>query len=58
MNFEHTDDRRMLMDSLNRFVSEQYGADVRTQMAQKDTAPSCMHSWLSWEPSAPYFQKR
>ena len=33
MNFEHTEDRRMLMDSLNRFVSEQYGADVRTQIA-------------------------
>jgi alkylation response protein AidB-like acyl-CoA dehydrogenase len=33
MNFEHTEDRRMLMDSLNRFVSEQYRADVRTQIA-------------------------
>lgn len=33
MNFEPTEDRRMLMDSLNRFVSEQYGADVRSQMA-------------------------
>jgi alkylation response protein AidB-like acyl-CoA dehydrogenase len=33
MNFEHTEDRRMLMDSLNRFVSEQYSADVRTQIA-------------------------
>jgi alkylation response protein AidB-like acyl-CoA dehydrogenase len=33
MNFEHTEDRRMLKDSLNRFVSEQYGADVRTQIA-------------------------
>jgi len=25
MNFEHTEDRRMLADSLNRFVAEQYG---------------------------------
>jgi alkylation response protein AidB-like acyl-CoA dehydrogenase len=33
MNFEHTEDRRMLMDSLNRFVSEQYGAEVRSRMA-------------------------
>jgi alkylation response protein AidB-like acyl-CoA dehydrogenase len=33
MNFEHTEDRRMLMDSLNRFVSEQYGTDVRNAMA-------------------------
>jgi len=33
MNFEHTEDRRMLMDSLNRFVSEQYGADVRNPIA-------------------------
>ncbi len=33
MNFEHTEDRRMLMDSLNRFVSEQYGTDVRNATA-------------------------
>jgi alkylation response protein AidB-like acyl-CoA dehydrogenase len=33
MNFEHTEDRRMLMDSLNRFVSEQYGTDVRNPCA-------------------------
>jgi alkylation response protein AidB-like acyl-CoA dehydrogenase len=33
MNFEHTEDRRMLMDSLNRFVSEQYGSDVRSKLA-------------------------
>jgi alkylation response protein AidB-like acyl-CoA dehydrogenase len=25
MNFQHTEDRRMLADSLNRFVAEQYG---------------------------------
>ena len=33
MNFQHTEDRRMLMDSLNRFVAEQYSADTRNQMA-------------------------
>jgi len=33
MNFQHTEDRRMLMDSLNRFVSEQYNADTRNQIA-------------------------
>ena len=33
MNFEHTEDRRMLMDSLNRFVSEQYGAELRNKIA-------------------------
>ena len=24
MNFQHTEDRRMLADTLNRFVTEQY----------------------------------
>ena len=33
MNFEHTEDRRMLADSLNRFVSEQYGIEHRNQLA-------------------------
>lgn len=33
MNFEHTEDRRMLADSLNRFVSEQYGIELRNQAA-------------------------
>ena len=33
MNFEHTQDRRMLMDSLNRFVAEQYSTDVRNAVA-------------------------
>ncbi len=33
MNFEHTEDRRMLADSLNRFVAEQYGIDFRNQCA-------------------------
>ena len=34
MNFQHTEDRRMLADSLNRFVSEQYGFETRDRIAQ------------------------
>ena len=33
MNFEHTEDRRMLADSLNRFVAEQYGIEFRNHNA-------------------------
>jgi alkylation response protein AidB-like acyl-CoA dehydrogenase len=33
MNFEHTEDRRMLADSLNRFVSEQYAIEARNRLA-------------------------
>ena len=33
MNFTHTEDRRMLADSLNRFVAEQYGIEHRNQLA-------------------------
>ena len=34
MNFEHTEDRRMLADSLNRFIVEQYGFEARNRIAQ------------------------
>lgn len=34
MNFEHTEDRRMLADTLDRFISEQYGIEVRHAAAQ------------------------
>lgn len=34
MNFQHTEDRRMLADTLNRFVAEQYGFDVRDPIAR------------------------
>lgn len=34
MNFQHTDDRRMLGDSLNRFVAEQYGFETRNRIAK------------------------
>ena len=33
MNFEHTEERRMLADSLNRFIAEQYTFDVRDRIA-------------------------
>ena len=33
MNFEHTEDRRMLADTLNRFVTEQYGIEFRNHNA-------------------------
>ena len=36
MNFEHTEDRRMLADSLNRFIAEQYAFDARDRIAKSD----------------------
>src|SRR5574343_648578 len=33
MNFEHTEDRRMLANSLNRFVAEQYGNEFHNHNA-------------------------
>lgn len=36
MNFQHTEDRRMLADSLNRFIAEQYPFNVRDRIAQSD----------------------
>jgi alkylation response protein AidB-like acyl-CoA dehydrogenase len=33
MNFQHTEDRRMLADTLNRFISEQYGFATRDRIA-------------------------
>ncbi|TCK33749.1 hypothetical protein B0G84_8065 [Paraburkholderia sp. BL8N3] len=36
MNFEHTDDRRMLADTLNRFVSEQYSFATREALARNE----------------------
>jgi len=40
MNFTHTEDRRMLADSLNRFVAEQYGIEHRNQLAYGDEGHS------------------
>ncbi|ASV98688.1 acyl-CoA dehydrogenase family protein [Paraburkholderia aromaticivorans] len=34
MNFQHTEDRRMLADSLNRFIGEQYGFETRDRIAR------------------------
>jgi alkylation response protein AidB-like acyl-CoA dehydrogenase len=39
MNFEHTEERRMLEDSLNRFISEQYGFETRNHIA------ACSHGY-------------
>ncbi|VTU17874.1 Acyl-CoA dehydrogenase [Variovorax sp. PBL-H6] len=36
MNFEHTEDRRMLADSLNRFIAEQYAFETRDRIAKSD----------------------
>src|SRR5215469_6134142 len=33
MNFQHAEDRRMLADSLNRFIAGQYGFNVRDRIA-------------------------
>ncbi|MFT3814847.1 MAG: acyl-CoA dehydrogenase family protein [Acidovorax sp.] len=33
MNFEHTEDRRMLADSINRFLSQQYPIETRNRIA-------------------------
>ncbi|GAB3628893.1 Flavoprotein desaturase PigA [Pandoraea terrae] len=37
MNFQHTEDRRMLADTLNRFVSEQYSFETRDKIARTST---------------------
>ncbi|WP_028221339.1 acyl-CoA dehydrogenase family protein [Paraburkholderia oxyphila] len=34
MNFQHSEDRRMLADTLNRFIAEQYGFDARDKIAR------------------------
>jgi alkylation response protein AidB-like acyl-CoA dehydrogenase len=33
MNLEHTEERRMLADTLNRYVAEQYGFETRNRIA-------------------------
>ncbi|WP_109477362.1 acyl-CoA dehydrogenase [Paraburkholderia sp. C35] len=37
MNFQHTEDRRMLADTLNRFVTEQYAFATRDALARSDS---------------------
>jgi alkylation response protein AidB-like acyl-CoA dehydrogenase len=34
MNFEHTEERRMLADTLNRYIAEQYGFEARDRIAK------------------------
>lgn len=36
MNFQHTEDRRMLADTLNRFIAEQYPFAIRDRIARSD----------------------
>ncbi|CDS49609.1 Acyl-CoA dehydrogenase family protein [Polaromonas sp. CG9_12] len=36
MNFEHTEDRRMLADSLNRFIAEQYTFETRDRTSKSE----------------------
>jgi alkylation response protein AidB-like acyl-CoA dehydrogenase len=36
MNFTHTEDRRMLADSLDRYLAEQYSLDTRHQISASD----------------------
>ncbi|MBS0343469.1 MAG: acyl-CoA dehydrogenase family protein [Proteobacteria bacterium] len=43
MNFEHTEDRRMLADSLDRFIAEQYGFATRDRIAASDEGFSREH---------------
>lgn len=40
MNFAHTEDRRMLADTLGRFVSEQYAIEARNRIAYCDEGHS------------------
>lgn len=43
MNFEHTEDRRMLADTLNRYVAQQYGFETRDQIATSTSGFSIEH---------------
>lgn len=43
MNFVHTDERRMLADTLDRFIAEQYGFETRDRIAGSDTGLSPEH---------------
>src|SRR5437867_11472350 len=43
MNFEHTEDRRMLADTLNRYVAEQYAFETRDRIAKSPRGYSPEH---------------
>ena len=45
MNFEHTEERRMLADSLNRFIADQYGIETRNRTAATEQG----YSTEMWE---------
>ncbi len=44
MNFEHTEDRRMLADSLGRYLREQYGFEIRNHIS-KSAAGYSNEAW-------------
>ena len=54
MNFEHTEDRRMLSDMLRRFVAEQYDIATRHRNAgaERAIARNSGAAMPSWAPSA------
>ena len=47
MNFNHTDDRRMLADSLGRYVAEQYSFEARMRIAQSPQG-YCTKQWATF----------
>ena len=53
MNFEHTEDRRMLSDMLRRFVAEQYDIATRHRNAgaERAIARNSGAAMPSWAPS-------
>ena len=44
MNFNHTEDRRMLADTLDRWIAEQYGFPTRDRIARSDDG-MCRSAW-------------
>jgi len=60
MDFEHTEDRRMLADTLNRYLAEQAGIEVRhaaRHRPQVSIAPPGK-DWPNWARSAPCSRSR
>ncbi|HSY28182.1 MAG TPA: acyl-CoA dehydrogenase family protein, partial [Burkholderiaceae bacterium] len=43
MNFDHTDDRRMLVDSLNRYISKRYTFETRDKIVKSELGYSPEH---------------
>lgn len=43
MNFEHTEERRMLQDTLARYLNDQYAFEARDEIAQSAAGYSATH---------------